>query len=446
VAPQGEEAPDPVRGILPIRGAELLWEAPEEKELDSASKPLIPLTGPCMHVLQSELLVAIGVSLEKDVVATIRLAAMLAFTPIERSLRPITEKTNHICTRSGWVPRALPRPYEVPAAIAGKLKNTFKDIRHLEPLEAALCHKPQRHLPLHAPDKEWFLSAGLLGSLPLFAALASVSAPELWGNALLGAASSDQVDVVSYLIEKVRIIVDYADEASRSAFAFATRAGSEGVIRLLITKHKANPFYVTVKGRTALHLAAKNGREHFLDLLLHKFNFDPNVADKYATRPVHEAVMHNHLKCVQMLIEAGANPQLLDGRGSTVLHVAASKGNIAMCSYLLSIGLDIDAENFQKNRATPLHFAIISGCIETVKFLLDRGANMYKNHGSYTCDALVRRLVDEKLSLPPGDEIDLKVQRFREIQRVLIDKRRELEGAEKPKDGPAWALLDSSTP
>ena len=50
--------------------------------------------------------------------------------------------------------------------------------------------------------------------------------------------------------------------------------------------------------------------------------FDPAVTDKSGVAPLHRAVRTRSSAAVSALIEAGADPRLMNTRGSTPLHLA----------------------------------------------------------------------------------------------------------------------------
>ncbi|KAL5711257.1 hypothetical protein ACHQM5_021732 [Ranunculus cassubicifolius] len=63
-----------------------------------------------------------------------------------------------------------------------------------------------------------------------------------------------------------------------------------------------------------------------------------------------------------------------NGHGQSALHIAARKGYIDICKYLISdLGLDIDAKDAQGGTAMLLAF--VQGHIDTAVYLLEKGAN-----------------------------------------------------------------------
>jgi ankyrin repeat protein len=73
---------------------------------------------------------------------------------------------------------------------------------------------------------------------------------------------------------------------------------------------------------------------------------DINSLDHNKQSPLCYAVGNNHVECVRILLDLGANPNLVQNWGNTPMHVAAS----TICSreilqMLLDAGGDVDLKN-----------------------------------------------------------------------------------------------------
>lgn len=89
--------------------------------------------------------------------------------------------------------------------------------------------------------------------------------------------------------------------------------------------------------------------------------------------PLHYAVERNHVKCVQTLLQYGANPNTPQVYTETPLHVAAYLGFEQCIRLLLDHGADVRSQ-FGKRRATALHLAVEEDYTECARLLLDAGA------------------------------------------------------------------------
>ena len=102
---------------------------------------------------------------------------------------------------------------------------------------------------------------------------------------------------------------------------------------------------------------------------------NPNFEDADAMTPLYAASLNGSLKCVCLLIEAGANQD--QGRtddGATPLFIAAYQGHLEVVRFLVECGASKDQAR-TNDGATPLFIAAHQGHLEVVRFLVESGAN-----------------------------------------------------------------------
>jgi hypothetical protein len=84
-------------------------------------------------------------------------------------------------------------------------------------------------------------------------------------------------------------------------------------------------------------------------------------------------------KCLcKLLIEGGADPSAKRNDGTTALHLASQLESVSACRYLVEeCGLDIDSESKDEilRPRTPLFLAALKGQIDVCRYLLEKGAN-----------------------------------------------------------------------
>ncbi len=79
----------------------------------------------------------------------------------------------------------------------------------------------------------------------------------------------------------------------------------------------------------------------------------------------------------ELLVGKGADPAAKRKDGATALHIAAGRGLILVCEYLIEscgLGIDAIATNPQGYLVTPLFNASLGGHTELCGYLLEKGA------------------------------------------------------------------------
>ncbi|MCU0617674.1 MAG: ankyrin repeat domain-containing protein [Gemmatimonadaceae bacterium] len=128
-------------------------------------------------------------------------------------------------------------------------------------------------------------------------------------------------------------------------------------------------------GWTALHLAAFHGTRDEVHRLL-AAGASPHVLSRnaMANTPLHAAIAGaQHDEIVRALLDAGASASLAVAHGVTPLHLAASRGNRALCELLLAKGADASAAMHDGKSAADI--ATERGYEEVARWLASQGTS-----------------------------------------------------------------------
>ena len=115
---------------------------------------------------------------------------------------------------------------------------------------------------------------------------------------------------------------------------------------------------------------------------------EPNSVVLFSETPLHTAASMGYSDCVKVLLKFGAGIEILMGQMKmSALHLAAQEGNVDCVEHLLEVGASVRAENVRGQ--SPLHLAALAQSPETVELLLNNGNDYKCGEGeSCECDVL----------------------------------------------------------
>jgi len=177
-----------------------------------------------------------------------------------------------------------------------------------------------------------------------------------------------------------------ARAGSYEDFFSAIKRDHPGPLRSLIERG-FDPNTMSPQGQHGLYLAVQDQSLKAAEVLLEAPTLKPDVRNLDGETPLMMAALKGNLDIVRALIARGADVNM---PGWTPLHYAATGGQPAIISVLLEAHAYIDAES--PNKSTPLMLAAQYGTEESVKLLLEAGADpLLRNQLGLTAVDFARR-------------------------------------------------------
>lgn len=199
---------------------------------------------------------------------------------------------------------------------------------------------------------------------------------------LMYAAEEGQLSVVQFLVEK-GAKVNQQDKEGRTALAYAAEERQTEVVRFLMDKG-ADLSLRDNNGHSALDHAAEENADEVVNLFLSTKEGAKQVRENVSI--LLNASEEGALPVVRQLKEAGANINAAGENGTTPLMAASEEGQEQVVQYLLSAGAEVNAKN--KQGWTALSFAARENQPETIRLLLAKKADLearciYRSMSSY---------------------------------------------------------------
>lgn len=143
---------------------------------------------------------------------------------------------------------------------------------------------------------------------------------------------------------------------------------------------------------TVLIEAVNGGSIEVVELLLDS-GADINLLNRYHDTSLNAAAIKGDLDVFNYLILKGASFKNSDRQEKKILHNAASGGNLDIVKYLIKQGLSVDT--IDGNNSTPLMHSAAHGKLDVTRFLLAEGADV--NHvDSFSSSVLSKAIIKKK--------------------------------------------------
>lgn len=187
------------------------------------------------------------------------------------------------------------------------------------------------------------------------------------------AISSDNLELVKLLVDRGAEVKTKTDVGSTPLHTAADRGDTE--IAAILIAHGAEVNAKITGGTTPLHNAAENGSADIVKLLLSK-GAEVDAKLYNGITPLFQAAGRGGERtgaaCVDLLLAHGADINVTDEDGNTLLHTAAYYGNQAVIELLVAHGEAVNVKN--KRGETPVQIAANNNHPAIMEFLRQHGA------------------------------------------------------------------------
>ncbi len=197
---------------------------------------------------------------------------------------------------------------------------------------------------------------------------------------LMLALATNQEDMTRSLLE-LNVNVAHVDKNGLTALHLVSLSSFRGVTDQLIAQG-ASPLAKDQAGSIPLHYAAVTGNCEVIDVLAPYSFVDGmkvDIPNNDGFTPLHLAIQEGRLNAAKHLLDAGANPLVIDNRGLTSLHHAAIRGDVDALKALTDNSALESGINWEDNQGkTPLYYAAVNNCSEARDFLMDKGGLVFQ--------------------------------------------------------------------
>ena len=186
---------------------------------------------------------------------------------------------------------------------------------------------------------------------------------------------------------------------SDAPLAGAIKNGQRAAALEMIAKKSADVNATEADGTTPLLWAASMNDADLVQRLL-KAGAHPNVHNNLGTTPLSEAAFNANTEMIQALLDAGADSNAADPDGQTPLMLVARTANVGAAKLLLAKGAKVNVKEAQRQQ-TPLMWAAAESQAPMMRELLAHGAEVDAKSVS---DLMIPLVTSEPRAVPrpPG--------------------------------------------
>lgn len=197
--------------------------------------------------------------------------------------------------------------------------------------------------------------------------------------------------IIIIIISTLQFNLIYSLIYSGERLITAARYDKINEVKELIKKVDIN--YQDKKQSTALLEASEMDNYEIVKLLLEN-GADPNIIDDRKVSPLEIASQKNHIEIVKILLQYKANVNNKNIHGQNGLHYAAFFNHDKVIKLLAQAGADVDIKD--NHEKSPMHYALRKGYQDPMQALIEVGADIKGPMGQ---DVLHWAIINEELDL-----------------------------------------------
>ena len=184
------------------------------------------------------------------------------------------------------------------------------------------------------------------------------------------AAEKGHEAIVESLLKFQSIQVDACRDDGVTPLLMATQKGNPGVVELLL-RADARVNVAFADGTAPLHVAVNNGDFDVAEVLLRSPEIRVNQRTETLVTALAVACRHGHKELVRLLLENGADPNMVNDVGIAPLHLVCLLGYTEIAEMLLNAGADQDVRMRTEEQFTPFQLTRLVGQKQII-VLLDK--------------------------------------------------------------------------
>lgn len=162
---------------------------------------------------------------------------------------------------------------------------------------------------------------------------------------------------------------------ARTCLSIAVFNGNVDSVKFLIDNN-ADVNLASKKDGSPIHIAALSDNAAIVELLMKSNRVNYKISNSHNRSSVQSAACMGSLNVLRVLLDNGASSDVFTAEGYNLLHYTIIIGNLETVKFLINRGFDFATKSGVISYA--LHLAVHQGQLEIVKFLLEYGANPYE--------------------------------------------------------------------